>query len=1042
MEKKYIFSGGLDIDSSEAFIKDGDYVDAENISIETSDDGNRGSVKKIRAYDFFAGDWIQDFIDNFAFGIGFDRETVISRGLVEDESNGDVYCLFTCESTGYNPSKNYTNLVKMTSLGVLSALFSFQEEVLDFSDDEVNLKKVGDILVWRSSLGVWSWYIDRAYVAGGFANESMSLIKATPGHTIAEFIATGSRLLPQEDYQFTQRHVYDSGEISVIGSISPVISRQEVAGHIVIEAATFTPRPSGASVLLDDIIPLYLDKILFYVRVGNNGTWFKIGEKTKAEVESGTASTRQVIFNGTFGSALSDRDAALGFDSVPIRASSLEIVDSRVVLANINSFYEEKPIISIEVETSATNISDHTGKYLMNRGSYIYGVCLFDKYGRTLGVSATKIYRLSENLTVVPPAIKITFTSIPSWARYYSLVRTKNLEYSHFQAFHYDDYFFIFEDSNGDIKYTYVPDPNTERPKVKFLAVDISSSINKGHFYSFQDGDVFRFGDVLANQTDEVEYRVIANDGSLILLEPKFDNIRGTGAYEGNGICRIFSPSTSNQAEKIFYEQGPRLLTPQDVSETERYIFNEYEQTNLGSQPSGFTADATSLELDIESYGDYYNIPVFDNMIDWVIYQNDYTRIDGSNNLATGVAIQNRLLDPNGVSYIPYPASFLIKKPIFEINTDEGKPYLQVSDDNSVEFPSQLRFGGRNVSGLTINKISNFFPLDQKEMPSENGSIRAIKLSNKQTEFGAVLLVITEKETSSVYISESELQQTSGSPILSRTDLVLGNDNTLKGGFGTIYPGSVFAYEGNVWFWDDKKKKVVRYSQNGLEPISDSGTRSLFLSKSGDARIWHDPFINHTFIAFVNEEKAIGFDEKRGRWTTKLESTPPERVITYNEGNILSYRGLLYANNKSGYATYFGPTTGNPYDAAIESKDMFIEFIVKDKALPLLLERISIFFQEGFLDNDLNVKTGLLRVDVINENGQVTSLTDQNFLLGEKVIYSHFFRDENSAGGLIDGDFMIGSFHRVKITILDKTIAGIMDVIGIGYSITQGHSVN
>lgn len=1034
MKKVFSPIGGLDFDSSEIFIEEGDYVDAENVLVNVSKNGNKGSFKKIPGWELLFDDWVTDFKTNVDIDAQID--TFIQKGLVLDQRTGEVYALFYYRD--FTTPNRALALVKFSADGLsYTALVSANSLGLtenDFQETDAQLRLIGDMLVWKSENQIYKWYINRTillpYTGGQSETEVLYLANDVPHHTLVTFVA-GSDDFPELDFQFAHRYFFDSGEFSVLGPISPMLHRTQATGYVTLEAAQLAAYANNTLVTDPPTIPILCTKVVFYARVGSEGQWFKVGEKTRAQAISVTASDRELIFNGTLLSALSVRDGINVFNAIPIKTGTLESVNGRIMLADYQSFYEEETIdIAFDVDGDGG-----TGDRVLIEGQYSYGLILFDEKYRNQGVIRSVNYEQGSTTTNGLPGLRITFTTVPSWVKYYGIARTNNQTYQNYWSSYYDDVFYIFENSAGDTKYTYSP-TNDQTPQIKLIAVDIASSLNKKHFYSFQEGDLARV-DELGGEF----YRVVGVDGSLILLEPKQ---MGAARLIGNSEGRIIiaSPS-SGQEDNVFYEIGPRMYIPESFPETRYVMPPTVSPTAFGSS----ITDVNDIEDEVFIEGDFFDILqlVFPNAASHQTYNGTFGRIDASNNLVNQATVNGTFFfgaGPGAEPSLPNARSYI--QDDFDRNPtiNRGFPFVEIPEDVSVKFKNQILIGGRFVDGLRINKINQFFSTDIKEMPPENGTIKKLILTNKIDEMGAILLVLSTQEASSVYINESELQQTSGSPIISKTDLILGNDNTLKGGYGTLHPDSAFAYEGQVFWWNEEKKRVVRYAQNGLVPISDIKAQTYFLNKTGDCRIWIDPYTRYMYVGFLSDTSCLAFDLINSRWKCQLTTRPPSLAIVYNQNSLMGYRGLLYQSNQgSSYNKFFGPDSGDPYNPSITSENSSIEFVVSERGLPLLLERIAILFQEDFITANKTIKTNLFTIVITNENGQQTTLIDQNFLLDEKVIYGHVFRDENSAGGLIEGDFVIGSFNRVKITILDTAIEGIIDAIIVDFMITQGHGI-
>jgi hypothetical protein len=107
----------------------------------------------------------------------------------------------------------------------------------------------------------------------------------------------------------------------------------------------------------------------------------------------------------------------------------------------------------------------------------------------------------------------------------------------------------------------------------------------------------------------------------------------------------------------------------------------------------------------------------------------------------------------------------------------------------------------------------------------ENGQIQKFILADKINDQGTVLVAICRSNTNSIYIGEAQISDSTGANVFfSKTEPVVNNINSLKGGRGTINPESVYREKsGLIFFYDQYNAKFVQYASNELQDISDFG---------------------------------------------------------------------------------------------------------------------------------------------------------------------------------------------------------------------------
>ncbi len=184
-----------------------------------------------------------------------------------------------------------------------------------------------------------------------------------------------------------------------------------------------------------------------------------------------------------------------------------------------------------------------------------------------------------------------------------------------------------------------------------------------------------------------------------------------------------------------------------------------------------------------------------------------------------------------------------------------GRPNLVANDVTAQDKVTGIVFSETKIPGSKVNGLSKFSALDEDRLDDATGPLRILTITSKTQSTGTVLLAISENETTSIYLGESQLQQaSSGNQFLSVTKGVIGTKNALQGSFGTVHPESVVVNEGRAYWFDLKNATIVKYDSNGLKAIGDVKMKSYFKEKSDI--IVSDTvkdFIPATYDAFNNE---------------------------------------------------------------------------------------------------------------------------------------------------------------------------------------------
>ena len=386
-------------------------------------------------------------------------------------------------------------------------------------------------------------------------------------------------------------------------------------------------------------------------------------------------------------------------------------------------------------------------------------------------------------------------------------------------------------------------------------------------------------------------------------------------------------------------------------------------------------------------------------------------------------------------------------------NTSAGKPNIEVTSNVVNRKKHNIRYGGKYIQGTNVNDISSFFFLNEKEVPEENGAINVLQRTSKLQTEGQVVLALCDDETSSIYLNENIIVDGGGNSLIASSGKFLGSIRNLKGGFGCSDNDSVVEYRGNVYWWDQNKKKVVRYNRNGLVPISDIGMKSYFSGQENPPLSCYVlPSYDMVVVDFGDGE-AVGFSERNNRWISKFNGRV-ERGVVKTSSDIKNTSGSAVKHSEQ--AIFFGTISGTgkikgessaKYNSYFleDSSDAHIQFVLNTPT-PIVLENVTIS-QAGadFVDytQSNNLRASTFDIDFDNENGQTSKVKDVNCLLENKYIYGHVMRDSNSAGGIINGDYMVGSTNKVKLTLTDGNDDRDykINLISIGYNPSSGHNL-
>jgi hypothetical protein len=364
-------------------------------------------------------------------------------------------------------------------------------------------------------------------------------------------------------------------------------------------------------------------------------------------------------------------------------------------------------------------------------------------------------------------------------------------------------------------------------------------------------------------------------------------------------------------------------------------------------------------------------------------------------------------------------------------NTSAGKPTVLVSKNlNPTGRKNTIRYGGNYVAGTKINNLSSFFALDSADVPVENGEIVALHRASRLQGNGTMLLALCQNESAYILLGEQELTQGNNQGILSISSNVIGTIRNLGYNYGLQDKQSSFNYKGNIWWWDNYNKKVIKYNEQGIELVSDTFMRSEFLTKSGAAKFAFDPFYNMCFVAIGSETFSLGYSDTLKRWISKY-TFKTDHAESYGDKMVLFKSGVVYKSLQSGYNAFLGAS----------SVDSTITLTLNSR-LPIMPLNVSVSHDMNVVDYTQSnaVKASLLSIAISNENGQASAIVESNFIVEDNRLYAHVLRDTSNSGDIIAGNYIVGYLNNFVVSLKDKTQNMRLNSLDIEIQSVSGHS--
>lgn len=560
MERKQVsFDGYLNKD--DAILPKGWYREAHNILKGTSESGGDKALKKMNS-----------------FSVASDIAGVDEFLASTVDSNNNLFVL-------YKEGATYARIVKIEPDDTLTNIVRYDHGSCTVADPE--LVVIGNLLAWNyyGDGTPLCWYPDRSY---NFAAslEEISLIKQPPRDLSLSINTTNPKdNFAENTYEIACRYVYDSGEVSVLSPWKTVLAERDSSdlnnGIVGIESVDVT---------LTNTHPEYSSEIEFYARA-NRGTWRRIATEDVPAIKSDNVT---ITFEGQMYEALDTESSTKAFDSVPISALTVEAIKNRLFLGNIkDDLGGSKPNITFtpDPNTSSDDFGANSynepdekeyavnyfkfgegrsgGKFavesddpdsspsyerkaMINDSSRLVGIQFYDKYLRTRGVE--DYVRFKTGMFDFPyrlDRLGIAATNIPSWAEYFQIVYTDNLDKDFSIEGYASNVMYAEENDEGSLAYRLFVSENT-----KYIVVQTDVA------YNYNEGDRINLNlskSEFSGFPTVSNFKISGTLGDKILCE--YDSDYGSiGLHGYYNYFEIYSPKDPVE-NPVFKEEGTLHLT-------------------------------------------------------------------------------------------------------------------------------------------------------------------------------------------------------------------------------------------------------------------------------------------------------------------------------------------------------------------------------------------------------------------------------------------------------------------------------------------------
>lgn len=858
MISKKLFVKGINQDDSHALVETGEYLNALNIRFATSESGKVGQISNVE------GNSIRN--NSGAFTLPAGTNTTI--GSYEDTPNKRV--IFFNKNSNNNHGIYCYDADNSTVYTVL--LSSQLVGGLGFSGLIHSVSMVGDMIYWTDGTnpqrrlnveaGLKLNHVGYSttvapYVLDQDTNTKMlssviTLIRNQPAYplTVAKGNESGykSNFISNEAFQFAYRFVYRDFEVSAFSPLSTLVNYHNandiIAGYNRIDVTIPLTQKIPQDVIRVEVAAKYV--------VGGKYSIVNSFTSGFSTHNSGTALTFK-FFNDSVGVGVDDATAYKQFDSVPIRSNTLEIAKNRLFLGNNYDGYHAPTSTSLTTSTAVSGGSvtgtwvyltlgdppSQISVYLLDitgigntwsgyyapgtypATSYTYNQSDFRGAG-IADVAAYYGYTIADVRGFTFPGVTATVTgSVPSPSNVANTYVFKSDSSYKLGVVFYDEAGRKCSVVTSDVAKVVTPDRSYNNTP---YTTDINwLLINSGtpsvlqaeipdwaYYYSVVMTKSLRTNFFMQMRASDIKYATKAADGTYTFdntyVETKYGiavKIDGLGkygigyTYQEGDVLKLYGSDNSLRSLKVKDTYGGYAIVDlADLGTIVQYLFEIY----------------TPYSQSVNEF--YYEKGIMYPVSNPGQSNRSYSTLSGSFK-GDIILLDRTLAASNFIVEAMSPNDMKWKN----WNTNTGRNNIVSAAKPSYKKTS-VYWSNVVVPGTQTNGLSTFDPLDQTNLPIELTSIQRLALVSKVSAEGTVMLAVGEQETASMYLGEAQIIDNTGNSFLASSTGVVGNVNVMRGSFGTINPESVVRYMGEVYWFDANKGSVVRYSVNGLFPIS------------------------------------------------------------------------------------------------------------------------------------------------------------------------------------------------------------------------------
>jgi hypothetical protein len=614
-----------------------------------------------------------------------------------------------------------------------------------------------------------------------------------------------------------------------------------------------------------------------------------------------------------------------------------------------------------------------------HKSTYRFGLVYFDEFGVTNGVvTASNMNVNTPELTsanigatsITIPAINFSLTHTPpSWAKYFSFVRTNNLSISDFKNIKTTTAFL------GGTEYGYLD------------ITGYNNNTSGWPVYEFKKGDRVRVLGVYNGVTTVRDYPVL----DLLTKKPGTSDV-------GHFIKVPYDNSTDSTANWLMSQWG-------GVGYTE-FVIDVYSPS-INADPD------SDLQLFYE-FGETYEIYTDAN--------GNRSHKGATQNQVRGTGAQPALYTfKRGDAYSRQRVNYMwiVDQSVSDNYSSKvignGRAFIKDQYAKQIYYPTTVRYSLEYQPNTNINDTNRFLSGNLDEYDREKGAIQRLKTRGRQ------IRVFQSRACGVAPILQNMLQTADGNTVVSQSTEILNKIQYYQGdyGIGEQYCSLASSAQAD-YFVDPVLGAQIRLSNDGITSLTETYKAHFFLTdkiskyqktnyadkfaNGGYAKILgiYDVFEEEYVACFQGSadgltDYTIAFSETRNAYSSFYDYYPEwiesagNLLITWKNGELWTH------NNTSAYANFYG-TQYNPSIKLVFNENQNIK--KHYTTITTLGNTTWIAATNGDINTNMNQQSRLIQAD---------------FKVKDDKAHASFKRDVNSTGGLYNGNVLKGSWLELNL---------------------------